>query len=425
MKAPSKTIEPVCYLEAWLPEELRSHVISYLDGEPSSLRNSPSHAPSVHLLEEEHTPLKNLALVSKGWNRLVKPFLFRCVSLKLGDQARPRETSAQTENPQLDGSESLICLDHWRRCLDLSRFLNFVNEHQLSSKIDCLTVSTEVVLNALRGACTSRLLDVPKRFWQSLFAMIDPIHIVIVAPSIIMADLLCLDIDIGDAWAFPGMAMKTVTLSRDTVASHSSITQPIFNSDQDSGTVSSRNGVLKRHDWSRIGLYEGSYLKAYGTYEYFLYDSPSILAGLLLRYDKLASFHYVVLFPFNLHLHNKRVAMSCKEVYFQFTPQPGDRTLDDPANIGKADLGDCWSETEQLYYNVVNPDAPSRCLYWPCRMEKFSTGDYHIASIRKILDEGFEIHAHIGWQCVGHGTWELTPQAREWREVYQADPEFR
>ncbi|KAL9057342.1 MAG: hypothetical protein Q9162_002416 [Coniocarpon cinnabarinum] len=65
-----------------LPTELLEHIVSTLDIPPPSVSQS-AQEPNLPDLRTSITPLKNLALVSSSWNRLVTPLIFRYLRLSV------------------------------------------------------------------------------------------------------------------------------------------------------------------------------------------------------------------------------------------------------------------------------------------------------------------------------------------------------
>ena len=150
-------------------------------------------------------------------------------------------------------------------------------------------------------------------------------------------------------------------------------------------------------------------LQAYGYYEYFNKQPPTILRAVATpRSASLTTFHHHVVFPFNTHVTTQHLMTLSyyKHIHVQYTPEKDDRVLDDPSRVGnRIDMGDCWREVEQIYRRVVSFDRSSPLFGQRSCLQSFSSGDYEVQSIRAILDEAFALHASDGWQAVGLGSW--------------------
>lgn len=156
--------------------------------------------------------------------------------------------------------------------------------------------------------------------------------------------------------------------------------------------------VVHLRPWTDVKLNEGSFLKAYATYEYFERGPPSIIKSIknglnqALRagLPKIRSFTYTAIFPFATHAYFNDMLPYLEEIDVQFAPDPESGILDDRARIGRAQLEDCWQELCSAYvdlsrnlstFHMSTKGFPNlkRCI---CR-------DFAIEALKNELDELF------------------------------------
>ncbi len=131
--------------------------------------------------------------------------------------------------------------------------------------------------------------------------------------------------------------------------------------------------LLNLLPWTHISLNEGSFLKAYGTYEFFERGPPSLVysIGQTLTSRKqrrlcpetnapterfpasLRSFTYTGIFPFSNHADFRHILPYLEELDVQFAPDPQSGILDDKERTGKAELQDCWQELLSAYHDIA------------------------------------------------------------------------
>lgn len=118
---------------------------------------------------------------------------------------------------------------------------------------------------------------------------------------------------------------------------------------------------LWEQPWSTLTLNEGSSLKVYSTYEYYLKRPPSIFSVQsfcegVMRYawsSTVQTFEYVAIFPTAYHieycfkylkyLHNLRTITT------RLTPHETSSILSDTKRIGKCQFADLWMELRSSY----------------------------------------------------------------------------
>ncbi len=142
-----------------LPNELLSQIFEYLD----ALRPSASvlhDEPNFGLTRSIDTPLKAASLVSKRWRAASKPVLFRAAQFTVVPASRRDALSKQ-----------------------IKPFLDFLSSNFLQKTVQSLTllVLDNKVINMPKGPNGARQLNEFDSFWRSLFKIVDPVELLIVA----------------------------------------------------------------------------------------------------------------------------------------------------------------------------------------------------------------------------------------------------
>lgn len=165
--------------------------------------------------------------------------------------------------------------------------------------------------------------------------------------------------------------------------------------------------LMAMRNWTHLTLNEGSFLKAYGTYEYFERGPPSLVYSIKhclaptqshrmadVRHAyiprSIRSFTYIAIFPFANHADFVLMLPFLEEVDLQFAPEPSSSILDDKSRIGKAELSDCWQEMFSSYNDVATALSTFRMTAkkFP-RLKKLTCRDYQIPALDAELDEVF------------------------------------
>lgn len=167
------------------------------------------------------------------------------------------------------------------------------------------------------------------------------------------------------------------------------------------------SSLIHLRQWTYCSLNEGSFLKAYGTYEYFERGPPSLVYSIkqcLLpkRYrgmaetagvyglPELRSFTYTAIFPFANHADFVVMLPHLEEIDLQFAPDPQSGILDDKERTGRAELQDCWLELASAYHDLATSLSSFRMseLRFP-NMRKFTCRDKQVVALQMELDEIF------------------------------------
>lgn len=155
--------------------------------------------------------------------------------------------------------------------------------------------------------------------------------------------------------------------------------------------------------WTHIALNEGSFLRGYGTYEYFERGPPSLIYSIKQCFKPhthqllgpvgvrvlaaVRSFTYTGIFPFSNHVDFLDMLHDLDELDCQFAPHLGSNILDDKARVGRAELEDCWQELFSAYYAISSALATRNGI---CKnVKKFICADRQIEGIQSDLDELF------------------------------------
>ncbi|KAF3387208.1 hypothetical protein F1880_000175 [Penicillium rolfsii] len=334
-----------------LPNELLDQIIAYLDEEPPS-QGGIYQEPDDNITTSENKCLKYLSQSCARLATLVRPMLFVHARMVL-----PGE---------------------------LSQFCCFTHRWELARNIKSMTVlvtDEHIQRDALRG-------------WiDHLFGFIDPLRLTILAPPKFIGDALQDIIDERHGWAF-GIKYQILQLEQNTygnVAAH----QP-----------DPSENILRTRPWTSFFFNEGSSLKAYNHYEYFLSRVPSVLGQwgedfTLMSYSLehhgffqgLQCLTYIAIFPFYNHVELICIAMQLlprlRVVTVQLAPDENNHATE-LEQRGSMDPNDPWMELESSYsvigFKIRTHDS----------VEEFRTRDLHIEAVRPQLTRSLKDELH-GW----------------------------
>lgn len=144
------------------------------------------------------------------------------------------------------------------------------------------------------------------------------------------------------------------------------------------------SSILSLRPWTHLSLNEGSFIKAYGTYEFFERGPPSLVYSIkdsiisnpalpqetptpvalqtppARPLSALKSLDYTAIFPFANHADFSPVLSQISHISLQLAPDAESNILNDRARLGKADLADCWTELLTTYQQLIEPLASVR-----------------------------------------------------------------
>ena len=364
-----------------LPRELLDHILSYLDVEPPSLQ-ALHQEPSITLTESKVQPLKNLSLISHSLRRLIIPCLFKFSRIRLN------RLSIQAIAELSSGSE------------DINEFLDFVRLKALRSHIEGLVLCTKVDLDTELSSTGPRQISDSfgnrgfcefAHLWRNLLTVLNPLFITMVAPPSTLALLASCISKQQDAWTFD-MPFHILHLKQSYTTPTVGSFKPVRVAD-----------LFHLRDWSHCTLNEGSSLKAYSTYEYFLKTTPSI--AILRPFKFLAwftSFDYIAIFPLTSHTYEISglfMAMpNLESMRVQLAPEPSSKILEDETRMRKNVPADMWMELDNGYALILHHISALG------RLKHFESLDYAMEGLRPNLDAKFEDMMQ-GWRRCGEGRW--------------------
>jgi hypothetical protein len=110
-------------------------------------------------------------------------------------------------------------------------------------------------------------------------------------------------------------------------------------------------------------LNEGSSIRAYQTYEFFLRQPPSMLSALLgtgehpnnhaLLPSTIVDFNYIAVFPLASHVHTLLSNLpKLDRLFIQLTPRPSNQILQDHKAMKNIDMADLWMERNTAYSHL-------------------------------------------------------------------------
>jgi hypothetical protein len=447
-----------------LPDEIKSHILTYLMLPPPSW-NWQKNTLDINLTRSSEIgskSLKSLVLVSKRWYRLVSPLLYSHLQLRLQTHAAQAEPLLAPKIKTITtnfkdwlfrdvGYPHDIRLPYrhvwqneptpkaatWTAMLDeqLSGLFKFLESPANCSAGDGVQSLTIIATGELNDVNLDYIRDemhcliATAAFWNLLFEKLNPTRITVLAPPSTIACLLGCSMNMMDAWAFPGMAMQLVSVWREPrpleVADYCR-----SNSENDYDMMQPVELILEPNEygrpafssliyirpWTHLAVNEGSFLEAYSTYEYFHKNPPGILAsvGRAFRLEMdMWSVEYKAVFPFGNHIGSpldrityKGNSSNVRKLYVKLAPDPDDHILEDPAQVGKADVADCWREVETAYRFLTDPGLrgdPDFAQRGAAReLEMFGFGDSSITSIRETVSDSLNT---AGWQEVTANEW--------------------
>jgi hypothetical protein len=295
-----------------LPNELLSNIFGFLDSpKPSSSESTLHDEPHFELTKSQNAPLKASSCVSKRWRRATIPLLFKHTQFTV----RESTTQQQILN------------------IMIQPFFKFVNDNQLYKVIQSFTliVENKQVANKSDG---EHELNGFSTFWYTLFKVIDPKELLIVAPAEALGVLTSCHVYLEDAWNFdcpchylqlqirpesptplpleegiPSRKYRstgpsqqnfepvTDPLTADNVTDNlanesafSSYENALASADYQPEASSSApapskiwglpraksSALFDIRPWTNLLLNEGSFIRAYATYEFWLRQPPSV-----------------------------------------------------------------------------------------------------------------------------------------------------
>ena len=343
---------------ASLPNELIEHVFCFLDSVAPSEINF-NEQPSAHYANAEATPLKDVSRVSRKLRDIALPRLFANVRL-----------------------------DPYR----LTPFLVFLHHRRLAKHVSTIVAQLQGPCNHLHPAWWARLMnEVPARTFT-----------IICAPHV-FAELVNTSIVSADAWAF-NMSHQLLRLKQDPESVNDQI------------SLTDLPSIFSARKWTDLSVNEGSSLKAYTTYEYFLRRTPSLLGTIHARKSSIAdsmlanlrSFTFTAIFPFYNHvdeiLKSVKKMRRLKVLRTKICPEPHSTVLADEIDAAGShiDVNDPWNELDTAYSLVADTVL---FLSIEGQLEELHVDDVKMTGIRETLENSINHRLQESWLYRGEGFW--------------------
>jgi hypothetical protein len=342
-----------------LPNELLDQITSYLDIDPPSCAGIYQE-PDQNITFSKNKSLKYLSQSCTRFATFVRPLLFVHTRMVL------------------PGEPSQFCsfVQKWDQARYIKSITILVTDEHLPRGVLCGWIN-------------------------QLFGCIDPLRFTILAPPKFIGEALEDTIDERHGWAF-GIEHQIIQLEQNSygnVAAH----QP-----------NKSENILRTRPWTSFFFNEGSSLKAYNHYEYFLSQVPSVLGQwgkefTLMNHSLnhkqfflgLESLTYVAVFPFYNHVEAVCIAMQLlprlRVVTVQLAPDE-DNHATELEQRGSMDPNDPWMELESSY-SVIGFKIQTQSS-----VEEFRTRDLHIEAVRPQLTRSLGEQLHR-WTHDGQGGW--------------------
>ncbi|MCJ1383578.1 hypothetical protein MMC17_006692 [Xylographa soralifera] len=309
---------------AQLPRELLREIFGFLDTQAPSLARL-QHQPASDLTDSPTVNLKSISAVSWKWRQNVLPFLFKHTRVLLRWDGDSRWTS------------------------EIEAMLKFARRSEIAPTVESLTM----VFNSLEEESHLSKEQPPPgkvdQLWESIFDIISPQRLTIVAPPEILS------------------YMTSCSISRPVLA-HYHIPYQILSlalaSPTDPAQLSeAKPFLLSIRPWSSLLLNEGSFIRAYSIcgYPSIGTNPPSILTDLVggsrktnkfILPSSIQDFSYVAIFPFSFHFENLRnLPPHMRRLFIKLMPS-GD-VLADPWQTAQANVLDMITERNSCYEQLL------------------------------------------------------------------------
>ncbi|KAL2263123.1 hypothetical protein VTK26DRAFT_8093 [Humicola hyalothermophila] len=341
-----------------LPPELLAHIFSYFDGPaPSDYRLHDQPDSAMLDGSPQDVNLKNISCVSKRWRAISLPLLFRHVVWYI-DRHRLLVELADLQDPS-----SAIPL------------LSYLRANNLGGRVSSFTLllgyRTVPAQPSLDSLAVSRFDPSPlvetdedrNWLWNALFGLIDPRRLTIIASPQALADLLSRVTFLNDVESWSTTPpLHVLSLSRDlgSTSTPAQSSRPHYYHPPE--RPHPRSVLFTIRPWTHLLLNEGSFIRLYRTYEFFLRRPPSILGALLdnkrvrgtisLMPPTVTSFSYVAIFPHAGHfvslIHD---LPRLERLFVQLAPRNDVlQNWEEMRNVYPADL---WMERDSCYHMIM------------------------------------------------------------------------
>ncbi|KAK2625620.1 hypothetical protein QTJ16_004932 [Diplocarpon rosae] len=402
-----------------LPNELLSHIFENLDVQPPSA-SALYDEPHFALTESSDSPLKAASLVSKRWRESSKLVLFRCTQFTVPD-------------PEITESRRAILTERFKPYLD------FITSNALQKVVRtfALLVDDREVRNASEGP---RRPNEFASFWSSIFETIDPLTILIVAAPQALGALTSCHVYLEDAWTFdcpyhylllqrpsdllnktqplgsPQIILEPQQANKSLEIDVGDIPLDQFHGEEEMPRASS-SALFEARPWSKLLLNEGSFIRAYKTYEFWLRVAPSILSDLVgagtpnnraYISPTIRDFSYVGMFPMLRHFCVLAENLPrLDRLFVQLVPR--NDILQQANKMLQIEPQDLWMERNASYASLMREmfNTPPSPHYQ--HLKVFESGD---AADREAWLMAVEYVKHVGqgWEVARDGVLVRDPK---------------
>jgi hypothetical protein len=344
-----------------LPNELLDHILQFLDSSPPS-EGQIHEWPRIDIGRGGPSDFKQLSLTSHSFRGLILDRLFTYCKIELSQ---------------------------------LQLFLAFVKRNSLSHRVRSLVVLKQGnSLNAQHPV-----------WWARLLGSVNPETLTIVAPPFHFAELARCSLVDCDNWAF-NIPLQILQLKQPRK-------QLAYVSLEDTD-----ENLFNARPWTEMMVNEGSALKAYSTYEYFLKVMPSLVCTFAkkralcpdMAISRLTSFHYTAIFPVYNHVDDVlkliRNVMMLESFSVKLAPDPDSNVIEVEQSNSHIDLADTWMELDTAYELIAHTVVS---LGWASSLVRFQSFDFGRDGIRDSLEKKLNDHLEPLFVNQGNGLWIRDP----------------
>jgi len=274
----------------------------------------------------------------------------------------------------------------------LSPFLSFLHTSSISHHV-------KSIVACLQGPCN----HLHPAWWARLLNEIPAISFTIVCAPHVLAEFVSTTIVGVDSWAF-NMPYQIIRFrqGRESAAQHISLRH--------------LPNIFSARPWTDFSVNEGSSLKAYTTYEYYLRRTPSLMATLHVHqsteadamYTNLTSFTFTAIFPTYNHvdeiLKSVRKMTNLKFLHTKLCPEPQSSVLHDEITEahGHIDVNDPWNEFDTSYTLIAQTVI---FLTVEGQLEELRVDDVKMEGIRETVEASVTQRLQQWWTYAGNGVW--------------------
>jgi hypothetical protein len=400
-----------------LPYEMLSHIFSHLDS-PAPSTFKLRDQPTATILQSASVSgnLKAISSVCQKWRKAVFPILFQNVIWRLDTLKLP---TFQDRGEIEKDIEIIRFLQANDLCRYVTRITLIVDD---SIDLLCTRTASNIGLTET-GQEQHAIFDKDINcLWRSLFHFLDPSRFTIIASPAILAALLSRMICLEDSWSF-SMPYHILSLSYDkpAVVTKSTFEEPVDGELPQTPATESKQPLSELftiRPWHSILLNEGSFTKAYKTYEYYHKRPPSILGALLgaenspndglMLPPTIKDMEYVGIFPLSTHVNLLAENLPrLDRLFVQLVPQ--NDILNDREEMKHIDANDLWMERNSAYSVLMRGifDPPSEGAWATLRV--FESGDAADKEAWDLAVQYIQHNPRSGWKAEKDGVFVRLP----------------